>query len=63
MTTLGGIVTKILSLHPKLGGKHETKKNYAENVLIPEGCEKFLIHKVIAILATTLNNTLSSNKN
>ena len=61
MTTLGGIVTKILSLHPKLGGKHETKKNYAENVLIPEGCEKFLIH--IDIIATTWNNTLLSNKN
>jgi hypothetical protein len=34
-----------------LGKKHETKKNYAENVLIPEGCEKFLIH--IDIIATT----------
>ena len=46
LTTLGYIVTDILSEHPKIGKEeNETKKNYAENVLIPEGCEKFLIHK------------------
>ena len=45
-----------------LGKKYETKKNYAENVLIPEGCEKFLIH-IIDIIATTWNNKLLSNKN
>ena len=45
-TTLSDIVTEILSSHPKIGREtHETKKHYAENVLIPEGCEKFLIHK------------------
>ena len=46
LTTLSEIVSKILSAHPNIGGEsYETKKHYAENVLIPEGCEKFLIHK------------------
>ena len=63
-TILGLIVTETLNEHPKIGKEtYNTKKNYAENVLIPEGCEKFLIHKVIDIMATTLKNTLLSNKN
>ena len=45
-TTLSEIVSKILSAHPIIGGEsYETKKHYAENVLIPEGIEKYLIHK------------------
>ena len=45
-TTLSDIVTKILNVHPKIGREtYETKKHYAENVLIPEGCENFLINK------------------
>ena len=46
ITTLSCIVTEILNKHPKIGQEtNDTKKNYAENVLIPEGCENFLIHK------------------
>ena len=45
-TTLSEIVSKILSAHPNIEGEsYETKKHYAENVLIPEGIEKYLIHK------------------
>ena len=45
-TTLSEIVSNILSAHPIIGGEsYETKKHYAENVLIPEGIEKYLIHK------------------
>ena len=45
-TTLSEIVSKILSAHPIIGGEsYETKKHYAENVLIPEGIEQYLIHK------------------
>ena len=46
LTTLSDIGTKILSAHPKIGREtYQIKKHYAENVLIPEGCEKFLVHK------------------
>ena len=45
-TTLSEIVSKILSAHPNIEGEsYETKRHYAENVLIPEGIEQYLIHK------------------
>ena len=45
-TTLCEIATQILNVHPKIGREtYEKKKHYAENVLIPEGCEQFLMHK------------------
>ena len=46
LTILGCIVTKILSAHPKIGKEEiciQTK--YADHCMIPEGFEKYLIHK------------------
>ena len=46
VTTLSKIVSEILNEHPKIGREtHQTKERYALNVLIPEGVEKFLMHK------------------
>ena len=46
LTTLSEILSEILNLHPKLGLEtDQTKKHYTVNVLIPEGVEKFLMHK------------------
>ena len=58
MTTFGGIA----NVHPKFGKEMWNQEKLYENVLILEGCEKFLIH-IIDIIATTWNNKLLSNKN
>ena len=40
------LARKIASEHPKIGQEENgTQDKYAEHVLIPEGCERYLIHK------------------